>query len=44
MQPAAELLAPAAAPSPPRKRAGRKLTDEGEPLPPLDEPIQPYLL
>ena len=41
MEPVIEASPP---PTPPRKRAGRKLTDEGEPLPPLDEPIQPYLL
>ncbi len=44
IEPAVETAPPPTSTSSPRKRAGRKLTDEGEPIPPLDEPIQPYLL
>ena len=28
----------------PRKRVRSKPSEDGEPIPPLDEPIQPYLL
>jgi hypothetical protein len=45
--PEADLVAePPAAPPPPKpaRPRPRKISEDGEPIPPLDEPIQPYLL
>jgi hypothetical protein len=44
-EPHAEPEPPLPEPPPaPRKRSQPKSSDDGEPIPPLDEPIQPYLL